>query len=135
MVSAMNRVTSGSNPIPQRASICASCSGSSLTAFPRRVGSISSGRGRGSLSVNLTGRPSGSTSGQSMWYNILKALEGGSIAMETANIDWYRSPVGREALKEFTQKSDLKGWLQAGSFFLIFVLTTAGAFYFFRTRH
>jgi len=69
-----------------------------------------------------------------MWYNILTALEGGSIAMETANIDWYRSPVGREALKEFTQKSDLKGWLQAGSFFLIFALTTAAAFYFFRTR-
>jgi len=57
-----------------------------------------------------------------------------SIIMDTANIDWYRTPVGREALKEFTQKSDLKGWLQAGSFLLIFVLTTAAAFYFFRTR-
>jgi len=54
--------------------------------------------------------------------------------METPNIDWYRTPIGKEALKAFTQKSDLKGWLQAGSFLLIFVLTTASAFYFFKMR-
>ncbi len=54
--------------------------------------------------------------------------------MKTDAIDWYRIPVEREALRRFTRKSDLKGWLQAGSFLLIFAGTTAAAFYFFSVR-
>jgi fatty acid desaturase len=51
-----------------------------------------------------------------------------------APIDWYRIPVDKETLREFTQKSDLKGWLQAGSFLLIFIITTGLALYFFLRR-
>ncbi len=51
--------------------------------------------------------------------------------MATATIDWYRIPVDRDVLRELTQKSDLKGWLQAGGFLLIFLATTSVALYFF----
>jgi fatty acid desaturase len=54
--------------------------------------------------------------------------------MEPAAIDWYRVPVDREALRRFTRKSDRKGWLQSGSFLLIFAGTTAAAYYFFSVR-
>jgi fatty acid desaturase len=47
-----------------------------------------------------------------------------------AAINWYRVPVQKDALRELTRKSDLKGWLQAGSFLLIFCITTAAATYF-----
>jgi len=51
--------------------------------------------------------------------------------MTAAPIDWYRIPIDRETLRKFTQKSDLKGWLQAGSFLLIFLVTTGLALFFF----
>jgi fatty acid desaturase len=51
--------------------------------------------------------------------------------MATTSIDWYRIPVDRDVLRKATEKSDLRGWLQAGSFLLIFLATTAVSFYFF----
>ncbi len=51
--------------------------------------------------------------------------------MSAAPIDWYRIPLDRETLRRFTQKSDLKGWLQAGGFLLIFLCTTGLALFFF----
>ena len=54
--------------------------------------------------------------------------------MAAAPIDWYRIPLDKETLRKFTQKSDLKGWLQAGSFLLVFLVTTGLALYFFLRR-
>ncbi len=54
--------------------------------------------------------------------------------MATTTIDWYRIPVDKETLRKLTQKSNLHGWLQAGSFLLIFIVTTCLAFYFFWKR-
>jgi fatty acid desaturase len=54
--------------------------------------------------------------------------------MAAASIDWYRIPLDKETLRRFTQKSNLKGWLQAGSFLLIFIITTGLALYFFLKR-
>src|ERR1700693_6340284 len=51
--------------------------------------------------------------------------------MESTDIPWYRIPVDKETLKRFTQRSDLHGWLQAGSFLLIFIATTSLGLYFF----
>lgn len=46
-------------------------------------------------------------------------------------IDWYRIPLEKETLRKFTQKSDLRGWLQAGTFLLVFLATTGLALWFF----
>ena len=54
--------------------------------------------------------------------------------MDTSSIDWYRIPVGKGDLQSFTRKSDLKGWLQTGSFLLIFAATTTAACVFFSMR-
>jgi fatty acid desaturase len=54
--------------------------------------------------------------------------------MDAPAINWYRTPVDKETLRQMTQKNDLLGWLQAGSFLLIFLCTTALAFYFFWVR-
>jgi fatty acid desaturase len=54
--------------------------------------------------------------------------------MASETINWYRTPIPRETLRELTQKSNLKGWLQAGSFLLIWLVLTAAAFWFFRAR-
>ena len=51
--------------------------------------------------------------------------------MAAVPIEWYRIPVDKGTLKSFTEKSDLKGFLQAGSFLLVFLATTAISFYFF----
>ncbi|HET6450527.1 MAG TPA: fatty acid desaturase [Spirochaetia bacterium] len=51
--------------------------------------------------------------------------------MAEAPIDWYRVPVDRETLKRFTRKSDARGWLQAGSFLLIYLCTGGLALFFF----
>jgi fatty acid desaturase len=51
--------------------------------------------------------------------------------MAAATINWYRIPLDKEALRQFTQKSNLRGWLQAGSFLLIFLATTALSLWFF----
>ena len=54
--------------------------------------------------------------------------------MAATPIDWYRIPLDRDTLRKFTEKSDLKGWLQAGSFLLVYLATTALALYFFLER-
>jgi len=54
--------------------------------------------------------------------------------MDSTSIDWYRVPIDAATLKGFTRKSDLRGFLQAGSFLLIFAATTATACSFFRAR-
>ena len=51
--------------------------------------------------------------------------------MAAVQIEWYRIPVDKGTLKSFTEKSDLKGFLQAGSFLLVFIATTSISFYFF----
>jgi fatty acid desaturase len=54
--------------------------------------------------------------------------------MASEAINWYRTPIPREKLRELTQKSDLHGWLQAGSFLLAWLVLTAAAFYCFWVR-
>jgi fatty acid desaturase len=54
--------------------------------------------------------------------------------MDSTSIDWHRIPIDAATLKGFTRKSDLRGFLQAGSFLLIFLATTSAAFVFFRMR-
>jgi fatty acid desaturase len=54
--------------------------------------------------------------------------------MEQATINWYRSPIEKETLRQLTRKSDLRGWLQAGSFLLIYLALTAFALYLSRVR-
>ena len=49
-------------------------------------------------------------------------------------IDWYRAPVDKERLRELTKRSDLRGWLQAGSFLLIYIALTAAVVFFFTRR-
>jgi fatty acid desaturase len=55
-------------------------------------------------------------------------------SMAAPTIDWYRTPIPKETLRQLTQRSDLRGWLQAGSFLLIYVVLTALAVYFFEAR-
>ena len=54
--------------------------------------------------------------------------------MEPEAINWYRSPTEKSALRQLTQKSDLMGWLQAGSFLTIYLSLTALAFCMFLMR-
>ena len=54
--------------------------------------------------------------------------------MEPEAINWYRSPIEKSALRQLTQKSDLMGWLQAGSFLTIYLSLTALAFCMFLMR-
>lgn len=49
-------------------------------------------------------------------------------------IKWYRTPVDKELLRELTQTSDLRGFIQAGGFLLIFMSTLSLATYFFLHR-
>lgn len=49
-------------------------------------------------------------------------------------VPFYRTPLPAETLRMLTKKSDLKGILHAGSFFLIYLATTAITLYFFE-RH
>jgi len=51
--------------------------------------------------------------------------------MPAVQIEWFRIPVDRGLLKSFTEKSDLKGFLQAGSFLLVFLVTAGVSFYCF----
>jgi fatty acid desaturase len=46
-------------------------------------------------------------------------------------INWYRTPIGKNIIKELTKKSDAKGVLQAGSFLIIFAATAYLAYYYF----
>ena len=54
--------------------------------------------------------------------------------MEPATINWHRSPIEKETLRQLTERSDLKGWLQAGSFLLLYLGLTTLAFFLFRAR-
>ena len=49
-------------------------------------------------------------------------------------IDWYRSPVPRERLRELTRRNDLRGLVQALGFLSIYLVTTATSLYFFLNR-
>ena len=49
-------------------------------------------------------------------------------------IDWYRTPLDRDTLRQLTQKSDLQGWRQAGSFLLVYLMLGGVAWYFFSFR-
>jgi fatty acid desaturase len=51
--------------------------------------------------------------------------------MAATLIEWYRIPVNKAELSRFTRKSDLRGFLQAGSFLLLFIATTGISFSFF----
>ncbi len=54
--------------------------------------------------------------------------------MAQTTIDWYRVPIDRETLRGLTRKSDVRGWLHAGSFLLIYVVLTALCMSFFEMR-
>ena len=47
-------------------------------------------------------------------------------AADTGRIRWYRTPLAREKLRELTERSDWKGFLQAGGFLGLLGLTAAG---------
>lgn len=49
-----------------------------------------------------------------------------------AAVDWYRTPLDREILKELTRRSDFRGLLQVCGFLAMFLATTAGSFILFR---
>jgi len=49
-----------------------------------------------------------------------------------AAVDWYRTPLDREVLKELTRRSDFRGLLQVCGFLAMFLATTAGAFMLYR---
>jgi fatty acid desaturase len=49
----------------------------------------------------------------------------------TGKIEWYRTPLDRKLLQELTQASDVRGFLQAGGFLLIYLCTASAACYFF----
>lgn len=46
-------------------------------------------------------------------------------------INWYRTPIDKDLLKQLTRRNDSRGLLQAGSFLLIYLVTTYFACYFF----
>jgi len=54
--------------------------------------------------------------------------------MTTTTIDWYRITIEKETLRQLTARRDLRGWIQSGSFLLIWVVLTALAVYFFLQR-
>ena len=45
-------------------------------------------------------------------------------------ISWYRCPIEKETLKNLTLRSDLKGLMQAGGHFALFLLTGIITYYF-----
>jgi fatty acid desaturase len=45
-----------------------------------------------------------------------------------ADIDWYRSPIDTQALRNLMQRSDLRGWLQTISHLGLFFLTGFGCY-------
>jgi fatty acid desaturase len=54
--------------------------------------------------------------------------------MAASTIDWYRTPIDKETLRRLTQRSDLRGWVQSGSFLLIYAALTALTVYTFTMR-
>ncbi len=51
--------------------------------------------------------------------------------MTDRKINWYRTPLDPKELQSLTARSDAKGLLQAGSFILIFLVTTGISLFFF----
>ena len=49
-------------------------------------------------------------------------------------IDWYRTPLDKDLLRQLTGRSDAQGLLRAGSFLLIFAGTVYLTFFFFARR-
>jgi fatty acid desaturase len=54
--------------------------------------------------------------------------------MAAPTIDWYRTPIDKETLRQLTQRSDLRGWIQSGSFLLIYAALTTLTVYTFSMR-
>ncbi len=54
--------------------------------------------------------------------------------MAETTINWYRVPIEKDVLKKLTQRSDLRGWIQSGSFLLVYAALTALAVFFFLHR-
>lgn len=52
----------------------------------------------------------------------------------SSTIRWYRSPLAPEKLRRLTERSDWKGLVHAGSFFLIYCATTFLCLFFFLHR-
>ena len=46
-------------------------------------------------------------------------------ARRALRVDWYRSPIDRRTLHALTERSDARGWLQAGGHLLLFIVTGA----------
>tara|TARA_B100000768_G_scaffold119513_1_gene110552 strand:+ start:764 stop:1129 length:366 start_codon:yes stop_codon:yes gene_type:complete len=46
-----------------------------------------------------------------------------SKARDTLNIQWYRSAMEPQRFRELSRRSDLKGWIQAGGHFGLFMIT------------
>ena len=49
---------------------------------------------------------------------------------DTLRVNWYRSKLKPEKLREFSKRSDLQGWKQAGGHLALFVLTGAATYHF-----
>ncbi len=43
--------------------------------------------------------------------------------MKKLRVNWYRTPIDREDLRELTLRSDYHGWIQAGGHFAVFLIT------------
>ena len=56
------------------------------------------------------------------------------MAGPSPSINWYRTPIDKETLRKLTQRSDLRGLIQSGSFLLIYAALTAIVIYFFSMR-
>ena len=46
-----------------------------------------------------------------------------SKACDTLNIQWYRSAMEPERFRELSKRNDLRGWIQAGGHFGLFMMT------------
>ncbi len=58
-------------------------------------------------------------------------VESLTSAIDTSRIHWYRCPIEPETLRELTERSDAKGWLQAGGHLAVAAGTGALAVYCF----
>lgn len=48
---------------------------------------------------------------------------------KTLRVEWYRSPIEREKLRELSKRSDLQGWMQAGGHLALFAGTGTLAYF------
>ncbi len=59
-------------------------------------------------------------------------MAGDAQKAEAPSVDWYRTPLSREVLRELTKRSDLRGLLQAGGFVLMYLATATVSYVLFR---